>query len=111
MVAAQLIEQDNKLTDAVLTMFCKLIARLFTKSKNRQDRRNLDDRKETDRLLRMFGDTLRALAAANDIGEDTFDVLDREVGWHRLVQARTDVGALAATAEADPLLVAAERYS
>jgi len=111
MVAAQLIEQDNKLTDAVLTMFCKLIARLFTKSKNRQGRRHLDDRKETGRLLRMFGDTLRALAEANDTGEDTIDVLDREVGWHRLVQARTDVEALAATAEANPLLVAAERYS
>lgn len=111
MVAAQLIELNSKLTDAMLTMFCRLIARLFTKSKARQERRHLDDRKETGRLLRMFGDTLRALAEANETGEDTFDVLDREIGWHRLVQARTDVEALATTAEADPLLVAAERYS
>jgi hypothetical protein len=38
-------------------------------------------------------------------------VLDREIGWPRLVQARVDVEALATTAEADPLLGAAERYS
>jgi hypothetical protein len=59
----------------------------------------------------MFGDTLRALAEANETGEDAFDVLDREIGWPRLVQARADVEALATTAEADPLLGAAERYS
>jgi TnpA family transposase len=92
-------------------MFCRLIARLFTKSKARQDQRHLDARKETGRLLRMFGDTLRVLAEANETGEDTFKVLDREIGWDRLVLARADVEALATTAEADPLLGAAERYS
>jgi TnpA family transposase len=111
LIAAQLIEMTSKLTDAAITMFCRLIARLFTKSKARQDRRHLDDRKETGRLLRMFGDTLRVLAETNGTGEDTFKVLDREIGWERLVQARADVEALAATAEADPLLGAAERYS
>ena len=111
LIAAQLIELISKLTDATITMFCRLIALLFTKSKARQDRRHLDARKETGRLLRMFGDTLRVLAEANETGEDTFKVLDREIGWHRLVQARVDVEALATTAEADPLLGAAERYS
>lgn len=43
--------------------------------------------------LRMFGDTLRAHAEANDTSEDTFDVLDREVDWHRLAQAMTEPGA------------------
>lgn len=111
LIAAQLIELTSRLTDATITMFCRLIASLFTKSKARQDRRHLDARKETGRLLRMFGDTLRALAQANETGEDTFDVLDREIGWPRLVQARVDVEVLASTAEADPLLGAAERYS
>jgi hypothetical protein len=111
LIAAQLIELTGKLTDAAITMFCRLIALLFTKSKARQDRRHLDARKETGRLLRMFGDTLRALTEANETGEDAFDVLDREIGWPRLVQAQADVEALATTAEADPLLGAAERYS
>jgi TnpA family transposase len=111
LIAAQLIELTSKLTDATITMFCRLIALLFTKSKARQDRRHLDARKETGRLLRMFGDTLRVLVEANETGEDTFEVLDREIGWRRLVQARADVEALATTAEADPLLGAAERYS
>ena len=111
LIAAQVIELTGKLTDATIAMFCRLIALLFTKSKARQDRRHLDARKETGRLLRMFGDTLCALAEANETGEDAFDVLDREIGWPRLVQARVDVEALATTAEADPLLGAAERYS
>ena len=111
LIAAQLIEMTSKLTDATITMFCRLVARLFTKSKARQDRRHLDARKETGRLLRMFGDTLRVLAETNETGEDTFKVLDREIGWDRLVQARADVEVLATTAEADPLLGAAERYS
>ena len=111
LIAAQLIELTSKLIDATITLFCRLIARLFTKSKARQDRRHLDARKETGRLLRMFGDTLRVLAETNETGEDTFKVLDREIGWDRLVQARADVEVLATTAEADPLLGAAERYS
>jgi TnpA family transposase len=111
LIAAQLIELISKLTDATITMFCRMIALLFTKSKARQDQRHLDARKETGRLLRMFGDTLRVLAETNETGEDIFKVLDREIGWDHLVQARTDVEALATTAEADPLLGAAERYS
>jgi TnpA family transposase len=111
LIAAQLIELISKLTDSTITMFCRLIALLFTKSKARQDRRHVDARKETGRLLRMFGDTLRLLAEANETGQDTFELLDREIGWHRLVQARVDVEVLATTAEADPLLGAAERYS
>lgn len=111
LIAAQLIELNPRLTDVTITMFCRLIAKLFTKSKARQDRHHLDSRKETGRLLRMFGDTLRALAEANETGEDTFDVLDRDVGWHRLVQARGIVDAMTLTAEADPLVGAAERYS
>src|SRR4051812_10663910 len=85
LIAAQLIELISKLTDATITMFCRMIALLFTKSKARQDRRHLDARKETGRLLRMFGDTLRVLAETNETGEDTFKVLDREIGWDRLV--------------------------
>jgi hypothetical protein len=45
LIAAQLIELSSKLTDATITMFCRLIALLFTKSKARQDRRHLDVRK------------------------------------------------------------------
>jgi hypothetical protein len=111
LIAAQLIELASKLTDATITMFCRLIARLFTKTKARQDRRHLDARKETARLLRMFGDTLRALTNAKKSGEDTFKALDREIGWDDLVKAQAEVEALVVTAEAEPLLGAAERYS
>ena len=95
LMSAQLIEVTSRLTDATITLFCRLIALLFTKSNARQDRPHLDARKEMGRLLRMFGDTLRVLAEVSETGEDTSNVLDREIGWHRLVQARADVEALA----------------
>lgn len=110
LIAAQLLELNGRLTDAAVTMFCRLIARLFTSSKARQDRRHLDARKDTARLLGLFGDTIDAIATAVETGEDAFETLDREVGWHRLVQARRDVEAMAASADPDPLIGAAEGY-
>jgi len=65
-IPRDILVKPGKLTDATITMFCRLIALLFTKSKARQDRRHVDAPKETGRLLRMFSDTLRALAEANE---------------------------------------------
>ncbi|SEE77698.1 Transposase and inactivated derivatives, TnpA family [Rhizobiales bacterium GAS191] len=108
-IAAQLIELTGRLTDAAITMFCRLIARLFMRSRARRDRRHLDARADTARLMGLFRDTLRALAEASETGEDTFDVLDRRIGWHHLMRARAEVEAIAGSTDPDPLLGAAER--
>jgi hypothetical protein len=111
MIAAQLIELVAKLTDAAMAMFCRLVARLFTRSKVRAERRHLDSRKATARLMALFRDTLCALAEAKESGDDAFDVLDRAVGWDRLVLIRPEVEAIAESADPDMLVVAGERYA
>jgi TnpA family transposase len=111
MITAQLIELAGKLTDAAITMFNRMMARLFVQSKARDERRHLDRRQETARLIVLFRDTLQALAEAHESESDAFDVLDRKIGWDLLVKERPAVEAMAASADPDMLVVAGERYS
>jgi hypothetical protein len=110
-LVAQAITLEQTLTDAAVTMFNKLIGRLFARANTRRKQRYADTRQETTKALRLFRDTLRALIVANDTGRNAIDVLDDEVGWHRLLQAQPDVEAMVRDADPDPLLLAAERYS
>jgi TnpA family transposase len=109
-LAAQVIALEQSLTDAAVTMFNKLIGRLFARANMRRKQRYVDAQQDTTKVLRLFRDTLRALVAANDTGRNAIDVLDHEVGWHRLLQAKPEVEAMVRDADPDPLLLAAERY-
>ena len=108
---AQVITLEQSLTDAAVTMFNKLIGRLFARANCWQKKRYVEAQQDTTKVLRLFRDTLRALVAANDTGRNAIDVLDDEVGWHRLMQAQPEVEAMVRDADPDPLLLAAERYS
>jgi hypothetical protein len=109
-IIAQLITLGERLTDEAITMFNKLIGRLFARANTRRKRKYADTRQETTKALRLFRDTLRALVVANDTGRNAIDVLDDEIGWHRLLQAQPEVEAMMQDADPDPLVLAAERY-
>jgi TnpA family transposase len=110
-LVAQAIMLEQTLTDAAVTMFNKLIGRLFARASTRHKKRYVEAQQDTTKVLRLFRDTLRALVAASDTGRNAIDVLDDEVGWHRLLQAQPAVEAMVRDADPDPLLLAAERYS
>jgi len=110
-LVAQAITLEQTLTDAAVTMFNKLIGRLFARANTRHKKRYVEAHQDTTKVLRLFRDTLRALVAANDTGRNAIDVLDDEVGWHRLLQAQPEVEAMVRDADPDPLTLAAERYS
>jgi TnpA family transposase len=109
-IVAQLISLGERLTDEAVTMFNKLIGRLFARANTRRKRKYADTRQETTKALRLFRDTLRALVIANDTGRNAIDVLDDEIGWHRLLEAKPGVEAMVQDADPDPLVLAAERY-
>ncbi|EJU0637217.1 Tn3 family transposase [Salmonella enterica] len=109
-IVAQMIKSGQKLTDDAMTMFIKLIGRLFSQAAAKQKQRHMDTRKETAKALRLFRDTLRALVVANDSGSDAIETLDREIGWNRLLQAQSVIEAMVKEAEPDILFLAAERY-
>jgi TnpA family transposase len=110
-LVAQAITLEQTLTDAAVTMFNKLIGRLFAQANTRHKKRYVEAQQDTTKVLRLFRDTLRALVVASDTGRNAIDVLDDEVGWHRLLQAQPEVEAMVRDADPDPLLLAAERYS
>jgi TnpA family transposase len=110
-IVVQSITLSQKLTDDAIIMFSKLIGRLFSRANNRKKQRHAESRKDTAKALRLFRDTLRALVAANDAGMNAFDVLDREVGWYKLLQAKPLVEAMVEEADPDPLILAVERYA
>jgi len=111
LIAAQVIRLGEKLTDDAVTMFIKLIGRLFSQAHSRKNRRHMDHRTDTSKALRMFLDTITALQSANDRGQDALEVLDQKVGWHRLLRIKPELAAMVEDNEAPPLVLAAEQYS
>ncbi|WP_245518845.1 MULTISPECIES: Tn3 family transposase [unclassified Mesorhizobium] len=111
LIVAQVITLSQKLTDDAVTMFIKLMGRLFSQANNRKKQRHMDCRPDTAKALRMFLDTITALQSANDYGRNALEVLDQEVGWHRLLRMKPELESMVEDNEASPLTLAAEQYA
>ncbi|MFN3845206.1 MAG: Tn3 family transposase [Paracoccaceae bacterium] len=109
-IVAQVIKLGQKLTDDAVTMFIKLIGRLFSQVNNRKKQRHMNARVETSKALRLFLDTILALQAANDADEDAIEMVNRKVGWHRLLQIKPGLEAMVESSDAPPLVLAAEQH-
>jgi hypothetical protein len=107
---AQVIKLGQKLTDDAIMMFIKLMGRLFSQVNNRKKQRHMNARIETSKALRLFLDTILALQAANDADEDAIEAVNREVGWHRLLQIKPSLEAMVENGDVSPLVMAAEQY-
>ena len=59
----------------------------------------------------MFLDTITALQSANDYGRNALEVLDQEVGWHRLLRMKPELESMVEDNEAWPLTLATEQYA
>ena len=111
LIVAQVINLGQKLTDNAVTMFIKLMGRLFSQANNRKKQRHMDCRPDTAKALRMFLDTIVALQSANNYGRNALEVLDEEVGWHRLVRMKPELESMVEDNEASPLALAAEQHA
>jgi TnpA family transposase len=109
-IVAQVIKLGQKLTDDAVMMFIKLMGRLFSQANNRKKQRHMNARIETSRALRLFLDTIVALQAANDNDVDPMTILDRRVGWHRLLQIKPSLEAMVENGDMSPLVLAAEQH-
>src|SRR5271165_1542319 len=107
---ALLLDLEPRLTDAMLDMADKLIGRMFARAKNAQEKRYVASTKDVGRLMRLFGATIAALGVAQESERDGFAVADEAVGWPKLLNARSEIEAVADLAETDPLVRAADRY-
>ena len=89
----------------------RLTGRLFTRSRNSQDRSWSASKTQAGRLIRLFGGAIDAMVRAREDDRDPFDVLDEEIGWDRLVASREEIAALGDLATQDPLSLATQRYA
>jgi hypothetical protein len=110
-VVAQIIKLSQKLTDNAVAMFIKLMGRLFSQVNNRKKQHHMNARLETSKVLRLFLDTILALQTANDTDTDPMTTLDRQVGWHRLMQIKPSLEALVENNDVSPLMMAAEQHA
>ena len=111
LIVAQVIKLGQNLTDDAVSMFIKLMGRLFSQANNRKKQRHMDCRPDTAKALRMFLDTITALQSANDYGRNALEVLDQKVGWRRLLRMKPELESMVEDNEASPLALAAEQYA
>lgn len=110
-LVAQAASLETRLSDVTLAMFEKYMGTLFTRARNRDERRFQATRREVARALLLFRRTIAALRHARETGEDGVAAVDREVGMKQLDDVLPIVGSVADVAEQDILIAAAERYS
>lgn len=111
LLVAQAADLRTRLADATLAMFGKYTGSLFTKARNRDDRRFQASRRDVARTLLLFRRTITALQRAREAGEEGVAAVEREVGMARLAGALPVIDAAAGVAEPEILVTAAERYA
>lgn len=109
-LAANVIDLEARLTDALLDMMDKLIGGLFARARKAKERRYVASTRNVGRLMRLFHGTIEALETAQKERREGFAVVDEVVSWPKLLRVRGEVRTLADLAEEDPLLGAAARY-
>jgi hypothetical protein len=111
MLVAQAASLETRLSDVTLAMFEKYMGTLFTRARNRDERRFQATRQDVAKALLLFRRTIAALRLAKETGEEGVAVVDREVGMKQLDDVLPVIGSVANVAEQDILITAAERYS
>ena len=102
---------ETRLTDATLAMFEKYMGTLFSRARNRDERRFQATRRDVARALVLFRRTIAALRHARETGEDGVAAVEREIGMAQLDSVLPVIGAVADVADQDILVTAAEHYS
>lgn len=110
-LVAQIANLQTRLADATLAMFEKYLGSLFTKARNRGERRFQATKRDVAKALLLFRRTIMALKQAKVTGEDGVAVVDREVGMRCLDGALPIIESVAEVADQEILVTAAERYT
>jgi TnpA family transposase len=110
-LVAQVADVEARLADATLAMFEKYMGSLFTKARNRDERRFQATKRDVAKALLLFRRTIAALKQAKETGEEGVAAVDREVGMRQLDGVLPIIEAVADVADPEILVTAAERYS
>lgn len=110
-LVTQVASLETRLTDAALAMFEKYVGTLFSRARNRDERRFQATRRDVAKALLLFRRTIAALRQAKETGEDGVIAIEREIGMNQLEGVLPIIGAVADVVDQDILVTAAERYA
>lgn len=83
-LVTQAAHLEVRIADATLTMSDKYVGSLFTKARNREERRFQATRRDVARALLLFRRTVAAFKQAHETGEDGVAAVERAIGMKRL---------------------------
>ena len=109
-LGAQMVDLSITITDATIAMFERLTGQLFSRSRNRQEEVWRMGKARVGKLMQLFGESIDAMARAQELGHDPFVMLDAQIGWQKLLATRDEISNFGKLATSDPLSLAAERY-
>ena len=110
-LAAMILDLESRLTDAALDMADRIIGGSFTRGNNKQKRSYAETTRDVGRIMRLFDQTVAALAEAQESGMEGFAAVDAAVGWDKLLRARGQARRIADLTEESPLVRAADQWS
>ncbi|WCP16274.1 Tn3 family transposase ISMex38 (plasmid) [Sphingobium sp. AntQ-1] len=110
-LAAMILDLESRLTDAALDMADRIIGGSFTRGNNKQKRSYAETTRDVGRIMRLFDQTVAALAEAQESGTEGFAAVDAAVGWDKLLRARGQARRIADLTEENPLVRAADQWS
>src|SRR3546814_429782 len=106
-----ILDLESRLTDAALDMADRIIGGSFTRGNNKQKRSYAETTRDVGRIMRLFDQTVAALAEAQESGMEGFAAVDTAVGWDKLLRARGQARQIAELTEENPLVRAADQWS
>lgn len=111
-LAAFVIEQEARLTDAAVDIFDRLLGALFRRAERKRTERLADRVRELETLARVHALVGRAMANARGTAADAFAAIDKAVGWERFLDsvARAE-GTVAAADAGHGLTEVVERHA
>lgn len=112
-LAALMIDLEARLIDAALDMADRIIGGNFTRGSNAKQRVYAATSRDVGKLMRLFSQTIDALAQAQDGSIDAFTAVDEAVAWHKLLSAKPQITAISDLAERGrkPLKQAEDRWA
>jgi TnpA family transposase len=104
-------EMEAVLTDAALTMFDKMLGRVFRRAENKHKENLVARAKTLDASTRALLGMAKAMLAAKEHGEDQIAAVERALGWERLKTIVDETGKSVSTARPDNLAEIVDRYA
>jgi hypothetical protein len=81
---------ETALTDAVLSMFDKLMGSLSRRAERRSEERAARSARDLRAQLRLLAGGCRALIEARDAGDDLEEAVEQHMGWGRFIRVVGD---------------------